>query len=347
MPMSHLGKRQKAPRKLSLMEMCIRDHTDLEFLKGIITQDDPDIYEDGGDTKLSGYIPYPTDGSEPFDTSVCFIDKEAERLFTNTGTIVITDHDRAPGDDGYLRDRKARSYCPVPSAPASPPALCEYKNLNFQAKIKMRGLRFKNCAFDTCKTTKSTTVGKTLEAKGEIKFAAELFKVFNLEASLSLGLTNTYSYVLTEEQALSRGSIALEVGVTVEFDTSVDSISIAGKVNDVCTANVFETKQPIKNNYLINKLARNVWISCDHVIKKPAAPAAAPAAAKPDSKRDDQPAQGGAPAGDAPAGDASAGDVMAEYMDPTYDDYFGSEGEEPTFCFNYFSGAMMFDEDCI
>ncbi|KAF9135995.1 hypothetical protein BGW39_009047 [Mortierella sp. 14UC] len=183
---------------------CLANNRDIELLKDLIVYDHEDIYKDGGVTKKSGFTPYPTDGSEPFDTSICFADPEAEKTLTMTGVHFISDGSKDIGD-GYERKRSARSYCPVPSAPITPKALCKFTNMNIQAKIKLVPLQFKNCASKICTTTKTKPVTTTTEVKGEVKFAAQIFEVFNLEASLSAGVTNSYSFSTTEQEASEKG----------------------------------------------------------------------------------------------------------------------------------------------
>ncbi|KAF9929340.1 hypothetical protein FBU30_001701 [Linnemannia zychae] len=266
----HLETRKE--RKPSLYQKCIQKHRALELLKGSIM--------DGGVTKTSGLIPYPTGNGDPYDTSICFADPAAEQLFTR-GTMIFGDGQTDIGD-GYEHSRTTKNYCPVPSilAASGDKALCTFKNLNVQAQFKFKPLQFKSCAFKTCKVTKTKTATTTTEVKGEVKFAAELFKAVNMEASISGGLTNTHTFTTSEEQGSEKGDTAFEIGVSVIVQTNVDSISIAGKANHKeCTENEFTTKAPVKNNYILSEHTKTIWISCDE--EKPAT--ATPAESKPKS----------------------------------------------------------------
>ncbi|KAF9135993.1 hypothetical protein BGW39_009045 [Mortierella sp. 14UC] len=353
LPMTHLEKREAA-QKVSKLKACLAKNSQLESLKELIMYDHEDIYKDGGVTKASGYIPYPTNGGEPFDTSICFADPQAEKDLTKTGVVLVGDGTVDIGD-GYERNRNTRNYCPIPSIlaqPGSPKALCKFTNMNVQARIKLVPLQFKNCAFKECKTIKTKAATTTTEVKGEIKFAAEIFEVFNLEASLSAGLTNSYTFTTTEEQASAKGDTAFEIGVTVEIATKVDSISIAGMergYNSVgpCTEDLFTTKAPVNNTYILKSASRNIWINCDED-KKPATPAtpATPAAAK---RQENQ--VGAAPAdagtgGTAPgsADTASAAPTTEEEL--TDEDIFGSLEEANSYCLSFAEGIFA-PEECV
>ncbi|KAF9150264.1 hypothetical protein BG015_007932 [Linnemannia schmuckeri] len=384
LPMAQLEKRYtpKQNRKPSLYQLCLQNHHGLDLLKGSIKDGFDDLYDDGGATEASGFIPYPTDGRNPYDTSICFADPEAEKQFSQTGKIIVGDGSTDIGD-GHERNHNTANYCPVPSILAqagSPKALCTFKNMNVQAKFRIKKLQFKNCAFKECKLTKSKTATTTTEVKGEVKFAAEIFKVYNLEATLSGGVTNSYTFTTTEEQNSAKGDSAFEIGVSVIVQTTVDSISIAGKdpKTGVCTENACTTKAPIKNTYVLAEHTQNLWISCDN-IKMPGAPATPPATKAPAKRQDNQvgttpgsadtapaegtvtapaegadaaPAEGtvtapaeGADTAPAEGADTAPAGPATEETWPTYEEIFGDEEEDDDECFSYENG-MFFPELC-
>lgn len=339
----------KRDRKPSLYQLCLQNHRSLELLKGSITDGFEEFYDDGGSTKASGFIPYPTDNSNPYDTSICFADPEAERLFSQTGVVIISDSSSNSGD-GQQRNHNTANYCPVPSILAQPDsqrALCTFNNMNVQAKFRLKKLQFKNCAFKDCKTIKTKSATTTTEVKGEVKFAAEIFKVYNLEASISGGLTNSYAFTTTEEQGSAKGDTAFEIGVSVIVQTTVDSISIAGRdprdKDSECIENKFTTKAPIKNTYVLAEHTQNIWISCDG-IKMPGAPAtpapATPATAQAPAKRQDN--QKGTTSGSA---DAAPAGPATEATELTYEDIFGYDEDDDDECYSYENGIFM-PEEC-
>ncbi|KAF9135992.1 hypothetical protein BGW39_009044 [Mortierella sp. 14UC] len=263
------------------------------------------------------------------------------------GGVTVESGDGNDIGDRFQRSRNTRNYCPVPSVlaqPGSPKALCTFKDMDVQAKIKLVLLQFKNCAFKERKTIKTKAATTTTEVKGEIKFAAEIFEVYKLKASFSAGLTNSYSFTATEEEAFGKDGSAFEIGVTVEIETNVDSISLAGTPRSLrglrkCTEDLSTITKPINNTYLLKSASRNIWISCDED-KKPATPAT------PAKREDNQIAgeSGGADAAPADAGTAPA-DASTEKGEFTYDDIFGYPEDLDEYCLAFASSGFI-PEEC-
>ncbi|KAF9135991.1 hypothetical protein BGW39_009043 [Mortierella sp. 14UC] len=363
-PVSHMDKRSP-PEKVrppSLYDLCIQNHPALQMLESSVKSGTEKLFDEGGSSEASGYIPWPTDDSDPYVTSVCFADPKAKLEFTKTGKILT--NDGITKGDGLERLDSTRNFCPVPSIlaqPGSPRALCTFTNMNLQAEFKVKKLQFKYCAFKECKETITKTATTTTDVKGEIKFAAEIFKVFNLEASLSAGLTNSYTFTTTNEQGSERGDMAFEVGVTVLLRATADSISIAGKnpftmdpSTAVCTENKFTTKAPINETYVIAEHTQNLWIDCNNIKEPgastaPAAAAPASSAPKPPSKRQDNqganapandgttPANGGTTSADA---GTTSGNLDTTVRDYTYEEIFGYGDDANDDCYKVLNGVL-------
>ncbi|KAG9063975.1 hypothetical protein KI688_004089 [Linnemannia hyalina] len=141
------------------------------------------------------------------------------------------------------------------------------------------------------------------------------------------GLTDSYAFTTTEEQGGEKGDTASDIGVSAIVQTTVDSISIAGKPPRKASASRKRSRP------------RHPSKHCDG-IKMPKA-AATPATAKAPAKRQDNEADA-APG----SSDAAPGGTDAEWMGFTYEELFGDKGEDDDECYgyNYVTGDFTLEE---
>jgi len=134
----------------------------------------------------------------------------------------------------------------------------------------MTQVDYKNCPFAECKYAVSELKTSMTKVSGEIKISPKIFEKLGLSASISSSLDTTVTYQSTVEQKLVKDESGFLVGLTVEIDTSIDSINISAydpAISDKtphgeCMENRY-VSTPIKNNYLMTSQTKTLWLRCE------------------------------------------------------------------------------------
>ncbi|KAF9574269.1 hypothetical protein EC968_007038 [Mortierella alpina] len=249
------------------LQECLRNHHQLKQMKDLMRFGNDDLFSDEGKSLATGYIEYAPFGKA--GESICF-----------------AGNDPNPYQDFYDPPPKKIAeelkpyyyvFCPVPSANTGKNELCSFKDMNVKARFRVLPLKYQNCATSQCKTTTSKKTTSTTSISGNINFAPVFLDKLGLSVSFTAGLTNSVEYSLTSEQTVAKNESAYLVGITVELQTNIQSVSISKIVGRVynkddegvitdqgkCTENYYTSPKPISNNYLMADKKETIWISCD------------------------------------------------------------------------------------